>query len=153
MATRNWRSAFRIGVLSISPYLAWTLVLRIALQNWSFQAPNAQFDLVPFGGLAHAAEAIPFVIFLLIIPGAICSVFALQALSDVYALATLCSFALLVFLPTLSYGGDAVFRLSTPLVLSGSLLFARLRHRTLQALFAAVWSSTAVIALLLAISP
>jgi hypothetical protein len=99
-----------------------------------------------------ADPSTPLTIGLLVLPGVICTFRALQHLDDVYAWATLLSFAYLIFLPQYSLAAYAVFRLAIPLVLASALLLARLRHRRGLVYCAAAWSSTVVLTLAVAMT-
>jgi hypothetical protein len=148
---RRWREVWWLAALSFVPYVTWLLVLRVGLGAWSFDARATQFEVFPFGGLSSAGPVIPFVITFLIVPGLCCTLLALRQLDDVHALALLLSFVFLVFLPSYSYSGAAVFRLNSPLVLAGALLMARLRRERLLVICTALWSSSAALSWLLAV--
>ncbi len=148
--TRRSRQSLGLSILAIGPYLLWMLALRIALGRWSFDAQATQFTVIPFSGIQGSGPATAFVIALLILPGFVCLFLAFKHWRDVYSLSVMSSFAFVTFLPSYSYSADAVFRLSTPLVLAGALLLARFRRRTWLILFASLWSATGVLSVLVA---
>jgi hypothetical protein len=147
----EWRTALTLAAWTFAPYLVWMGILRIALGAWSFEARAAGFEKIPFGGLAGADTLIPFVIGFLILPGAACALYALRYLDHVYALSVVASFLFLVFLPTYSYAGHAVFRLTSPLVLASMLLLARQQRVRPMLFLVALWSSSAMLSFLVAI--
>lgn len=149
----DWRNAARLLLWAFAPYIAWLILLRVNLSAWSFSAHAIEFEIMPFGGLRGADATLPLVIAFLIVPGMIVLIYALQHLDHVYALATIASYLFLVFLPVYSYAGSAVFRLTTPLVLSAILLFAEQRQTRWLVLLTSWWSCTGVLALMIAISP
>jgi hypothetical protein len=150
---RRWRAATQLLLLSASPFVVWMFILKLWLDRWSFAVHATRFEIIPFGGFDGSDPVFPLVFALLIIPGIVCIWCAVRRLSQVYALATLFSFAFLVFLPAYSYPAHAVFRLNTPLVLMGALLFANIGCRWCLKLFAVVWSTTSVLTLLVAVRP
>ncbi len=134
--------AAKFGSLALLPYLAWALILRALLEEWVFQAQSAQLETIPFAGLADAGPLIPYVVLLVIVPGALCVVLALRNLNHIYSLVVLLSFVFMLFLPPNSYFGNSVFRLNTPLVLAGALMLAQLHRKILLMLSCAIWSCT-----------
>lgn len=142
---RRWMSVVKLGVLSLGPYLLWLLILRAIVGKCGFDAGATRFDLFPLTGLYEAGPILPLVLGLLIVPGIVCSFLALRSLNLLYAMVVVFSFAFIVYLPSPSFSADAVFRLSTPVVLSSVLLLARLRRRKILATFAGMWSATAVL--------
>jgi hypothetical protein len=143
---RRWMSLLQLSLLSFAPYLLWLLILLATVGKWSFDAgPRTQFELIPLAGLYASGPVLPFVLGLLILPGALCVFWALRSLDQLYAVAVIFSFSFIVFLPPPSFMADAVFRLSTPLALSSALLLARLRRRKTLAICAGMWSATAML--------
>jgi len=149
---KDYKVAVQFAMVSAAPYVIWMMVLRLLLGTWSFDAPATRFSLIPLGGLSWLDPSTPLTIGLLVLPGLMCAFWALQHLDDVYAWATLFSFAYLIFLPRYSLAAYAVFRLAIPLVLASALLLARLRHKRWLVYCAAAWSSTAVLTLAVAVT-
>jgi hypothetical protein len=148
---RRWHSSLLLGLLTFGPYVPWMSVLRVLIGQWSFDARATQFEMIPFAGLSGAGLALPSIMALLIAPGIWCMFLSLKCLDHPLALMTVLSLGFSVFLPLPSAAADAVFRLSSPLILASALLLAKLRHRRTLIFWSAIWSSTAVVGWLLVV--
>jgi len=148
---RRWGQAALFAILSVAPYVLWMTGLWVTLGSWSFDATATHFSLIPLGGISWTDPTTPLIIGLLVLPGLVCSFWAFQHLDDLYAWATLACFAYLVFLPSYSLAGHAVFRLPTPFVLASALWLARLQRRRWLVFCVAGWSATIGLTLLVAL--
>ena len=144
LMNKRWRETSQIGPLAVLPYLVWMVVISLVLGSWGFEVDATHFETIPFAGLGTWGSAWPLIALVLILPSSICAALGASRWNSPYALMALSGFFFLTFLPGGSYEVRAVFRLTTPLVLTCVLLVCQLRRQVFARALSLIWSATSI---------